>query len=341
MKPVKIAITGGIGAGKSHICGMLAKRGIRIYDCDTAAKRLIRSSATLKERLCKLAGEGLYSGGAFQKAVLAKYILESDEHAREVNEVIHPAVAEDFMQSGYDWLESAILFDSGFDKRIPLNAVVCVTAPLETRIARVMARDGISREKTLEWINRQLPQEEVRRRSDYEITNDGKEDIDKQIDFILKSINQEKIMLQTILSIAGKPGLYKLVKRGKTSLIVETLDDKHKRMPAFATDRVTSLADIAMFTDSEDVPLGKVLANVCKKEDGKEASLNWRKASPDELNEYFAEVLPDYDRDRVRPSDIKKLLQWYDILVNNGITDFENELKPTDGDNIDDRKEQE
>ena len=86
-------------------------------------------------------------------------------------------------------------------------------------------------------------------------------------------------MLQTILSIAGKPGLYKLVSRGKMNLIVEALDETHKRLPAFATDRVTSLADIAMFTDSEDMPLAKVLAKVSEKEGGKTASINWRKAS--------------------------------------------------------------
>lgn len=148
-------------------------------------------------------------------------------------------------------------------------------------------------------------------------------------------------MLQTILSIAGKPGLYKLVSRGKMNLIVETLDEAKKRFPVFASDRVTSLADIAMFTDTEDIPLGKVLAKVSGKEDGKESSVNWRKASARELAEYFSEVLPDYDRDRVHTSDIKKLLQWYDILVKNGVTDFEEELKPTEGDNIDDRKEQE
>lgn len=144
-------------------------------------------------------------------------------------------------------------------------------------------------------------------------------------------------MLQTILSIAGKPGLYKLVSRGKMNLIVESLDETHKRQPAFGTDRVTSLADIAMFTESDDVPLGEVLAKLRDKEEGKVVSLNWRKASAKELQNYFAEVLPDFDRDRVHTSDIKKLLQWYEILVKAGITNFEEDMKPTEGDNIDDR----
>ena len=145
-------------------------------------------------------------------------------------------------------------------------------------------------------------------------------------------------MLQTILSIAGKPGLYKLVSRGKSNLIVESLDETHKRQPAFATDRVTSLADIAMFTDSEDVPLGEILIKLRDKENGKVASLNWRKASAKELQAYFGEVLPNFDRDRVHNSDIKKLLQWYEILVKAGETNFEEDMKPNEGDNIDDRK---
>lgn len=148
-------------------------------------------------------------------------------------------------------------------------------------------------------------------------------------------------MLQTILSIAGKPGLYKLVSRGKMNLIVEALDGTNKRQPVFATDRVTSLADIAMFTDSEDVPLGDILTKVREKENGKEASINWRKASAKELQTYFTEILPNFDRDRVHNSDIKKLLQWYNILVKAGETNFEEDLKPTEGDNIDNRLEQE
>ncbi|WP_315546580.1 DUF5606 domain-containing protein [Prevotella koreensis] len=146
-------------------------------------------------------------------------------------------------------------------------------------------------------------------------------------------------MQQTILSIAGKPGLYKLVSRGRANLIVETLDEAHKRMPAFATDRVTSLADIAIYTDADDVPLMTILASLRDKEQGKEVSLNYKKVSSKELREYFAEILPDFDRERVHDSDIKKLLQWYNILIKNGITDFESEMQPTDGDNIDNREE--
>ena len=145
-------------------------------------------------------------------------------------------------------------------------------------------------------------------------------------------------MKQTILAISGKPGLYKLVSRGNNSLIVEALDATHKRMPAFGNDRITSLADIAMFTETDDVPLMTILASRRDLEGGKESSLNYKKASPAELHEYFTKVLPEWDRDRVHNSDIKKLIQWYNILVKAGVTDFEEEMAPTEGDNIDDRK---
>ena len=146
--------------------------------------------------------------------------------------------------------------------------------------------------------------------------------------------------METILSIAGKPGLYKLVSRGNRNLIVEAIDATHRRQPAFASDRVTSLGDIAMYTDADEVPLWEVLDSVSKKEEGKVSSLNYKKCSAQELHDFFAEVLPDYDRDRVHDSDIKKLIQWYNILVNNGITDFEATLAPTEGDNVDDRQEE-
>lgn len=134
--------------------------------------------------------------------------------------------------------------------------------------------------------------------------------------------------METILSIAGKPGLYKLVSRGKMNLIVESLDKTHRRMPAFYTDRVTNLGDIAMYTDADDVPLWKVLKSVGEQEQNKLVSFDYKKADSKKLREYFAKVLPSFDQDRVHDSDIKKLLQWYDILVKNDMTDFETIFSP-------------
>ena len=146
-------------------------------------------------------------------------------------------------------------------------------------------------------------------------------------------------MLETILAISGKPGLYKLVSRGNHNLIVETLDTQKKRFPAFAADKIISLADIAMYTDEKEVPLREVLNNIKAKENGKTTSIDYRKASKDELYAFLGEVLPNFDHDRIYPSDIKKLIQWYNILIENGLTDFDEALKETEGNNIDDRKE--
>ena len=129
-------------------------------------------------------------------------------------------------------------------------------------------------------------------------------------------------MKETILAISGKPGLYKLVSRGKGNLIVEALDATHRRQPAFGTDRITSLGDIAMFTDDEDIPLMDVFESTKNLEEGKKSNVDYKKASGEELREYFAKILPNFDRDRVQNSHIKKLIQWYNILIENGITEF-------------------
>lgn len=129
-------------------------------------------------------------------------------------------------------------------------------------------------------------------------------------------------MKETILAIAGKPGLYKLVSHGKNNLIVEALDATHRRQPAFGSDRITSLNDIAMFTDEDDVPLTDVLESMKNVEGGKKSCVDYKKASGDELREYFAKILPNFDRDRVQNSHIKKLIQWYNILIENGISEF-------------------
>jgi len=128
-------------------------------------------------------------------------------------------------------------------------------------------------------------------------------------------------MLKEILAITGKPGLYKLLTRGNNMLIVESLVDG-KRMPTYARDKIVALSDVSMFTNADDVSLSEVLTNAGKKEGLKPVALDPKKASNAELQAWFDQVLPDWDRDRVYPSDIRKLIQWYNILINAGITDF-------------------
>ena len=178
---MKIGITGGIGSGKSYVCKLLAQRGIDVYDCDAAAKRLIRNSPRLRQQLKALIG-------SLDKADISRFLLASEDNQQAVNAIVHPAVFQDFEESNMQWMESAIFFESGADKLV--DRVVVVTAPEEVRIQRIMQRDGITREKALQWIARQWPQEQVKARADFEIVNDGQANLDNQIEKILTAITE-------------------------------------------------------------------------------------------------------------------------------------------------------
>lgn len=186
---MKCALTGGIGSGKSYVCRRLMSYGVEVFDCDASAKRLMKSDRELQKRLSEAVGQDVFPGGRLDKALLSKFLLASEENNKIVNGIVHPAVAEDFQRSGMQWMESAILFEADF--RHYVDIAVCVSAPLEVRIERVMQRDGISREKALEWINRQIPQEEKERLSEYVIVNDGIADIDRQLEELLKKLRTE------------------------------------------------------------------------------------------------------------------------------------------------------
>ncbi|MBQ7649217.1 MAG: DUF5606 domain-containing protein [Paludibacteraceae bacterium] len=128
-------------------------------------------------------------------------------------------------------------------------------------------------------------------------------------------------MLKNILAISGKPGLFKLVSRGTNMLIVESLIDG-KRIPTYSRDKIVSLAEVSMYTTGEDVSLSEVLNALGKKYNFKAVEMDAKKADNEELRAFFAEVLPTFDRDRVYPSDIRKLIAWYNLLIQAGFTDF-------------------
>lgn len=127
-------------------------------------------------------------------------------------------------------------------------------------------------------------------------------------------------MLRTILSITGKPGLFKIVSQGNRMLIVEDLTTK-KRIPVHTRDKVVSLGDIAMYTQGEDKPLNEILDLVYENMKGEKIDIKSLKDN-EALRDKFAEILPDYDRDRVYPSDIRKLFTWYNLLVDAGFSKF-------------------
>lgn len=139
-------------------------------------------------------------------------------------------------------------------------------------------------------------------------------------------------MLKKIVSISGKPGLYKIISQGRNMLIVESLSDK-KRMPSYATDKVVSLSDVTMYTNDGDKPLPEIFEIIKTKENGAIASVD-PKSDVQKLREYFSEILPDFDRERVYPTDIKKLIQWYNLLVSAGVTDFVEKDEDQGDDNV-------
>lgn len=122
--------------------------------------------------------------------------------------------------------------------------------------------------------------------------------------------------LTGIISISGKPGLYKVIAQGKNNIIVESLSDK-RRIPAYATDRISALDDISIYTYEGDEPLMNVFKGIFEKQEGKEAPSHKEDLST--LQSYLQEILPDYDEERVYPSDIKKIFQWYNLLLSYGV----------------------
>jgi hypothetical protein len=137
-------------------------------------------------------------------------------------------------------------------------------------------------------------------------------------------------MLKGILSVSGHSGLFKLVAEAKNNIVVESLDT-NKRMPVYSTAKVSSLEDIAIFTEHEDMPLKDVFKAISNLENGGEAISV--KSTDKELKAYFQKVVPDYDKERVYVSDIKKVLQWYNALQKKNLLDFsEPEVKePEEG----------
>ena len=184
----RIAITGGIGSGKSYICRMLENRGISIFNCDLVAKDIIAHDAGVRERLTRLVG------GEPTRQRLGDYLRAGNGNDTRVNAIVHPRVAEAFVDSGQQWMECAILFESGFDRLV--DVVVVVTCPEDERIRRIMARDNCSSDTARRWIALQTSDDERLRRANpingdddaFHIINDGTAPLEAQIDRLLQRL---------------------------------------------------------------------------------------------------------------------------------------------------------
>ena len=182
---IKVAICGGIGSGKSTVCGMFAERGVAIYDSDSRAKALMSESAELRAALIAEFGEGCYKGGELNRPYLAEKVFGSEEQLAKLNSIVHPAVKADFLawaeeqEGDFCILETAILFESGFDAVVDCS--VAVLAPMPLRIERAMQRDGATREQIEARIKAQMSDDELMRRADFAIVNIHLEDVEKDV----------------------------------------------------------------------------------------------------------------------------------------------------------------
>ena len=187
MNHPRIAITGGIGSGKSYVCRLLEERGIEVFNCDTVAKAIIAHDPDVRRELTALIDAPL------TKDALRRYIHADEDNAARINAIVHPRVAQAFADSGQQWMECAILFESGFDRLV--DRVVVVTCPETERLRRITTRDNCSADTARRWIALQTSDDERLRRAHiingdthdaFHIINDGTAPLEPQIDRLLK-----------------------------------------------------------------------------------------------------------------------------------------------------------
>ena len=181
----KVAICGGIGSGKSTVCRMFAERGVAVYDSDSRAKALMNDSAELREALIAEFGEECYADGTLNRPYLASKVFGSEEQLAKLNSIVHPAVKADFQrwaeeqEGDYSILETAILFESGFDALV--DQKVAILAPQPLRVMRAMERDGATKEQIEARIKAQMGDDELMARCDFAIVNIHLEDVEKDV----------------------------------------------------------------------------------------------------------------------------------------------------------------
>lgn len=195
--PYKLGITGGIGSGKSYISQLLIEYGVPVFDTDSRAKELTVQHPDIRQELIALLGKEIYIGECLNKRMLADYLFANNENAKRINQIIHPRVKTAFQKwiaekasEGVEvvGMESAILFESGFDSCV--DGVLSVVAPLEVRITRVMKRDGVLRSEVERRISAQISDKQRSEKSDFILDNDGRNPVEPYIERILEMIQR-------------------------------------------------------------------------------------------------------------------------------------------------------
>ena len=186
----KIGVTGGIGSGKSTVCELLRDRGVAVYDSDSRAKQLMAESEALREQLIAAFGAECYNAEGLNRTFLASKVFGNEEALQQLNSIVHPAVRADFQtwaeqqRSPYVVLESAILFEAGFETEV--DATLAVMAPMPMRLERTMARDGVDKESVMRRMEHQLSDDELHRRASRTIVNINREYLEGDIEQLHK-----------------------------------------------------------------------------------------------------------------------------------------------------------
>lgn len=299
-----VLVTGGIASGKSELCRYLSSKGFAVYDSDSRTKALYDSVPGLKERVEDALGVPFSEIG----------IIFSDDSRREKLEaVVYPEVLKDFLEWKSTQAGRAVFFESAVAASKPVfygqwDEVWLVRAPLEARLER--------NPKTAGRLSSQTELDATQ--ADVVIDNDSSlEELHKKVD---KLINDMKTDLSKILSVSGKHGLYKFLALSRTnSAIAQALCDGHRTV-FDPHSRITTLSDIAIYTDEGEFKLKDVFLSINKALEGKDAPTS--KSPEAEIKALFDKAVPNYDPDRFYFSHMKKILDWYNELVKYASLDF-------------------
>lgn len=328
-----LVVTGGIGSGKSRVCSYLSSLGIPVYDSDSRTKALYSERPAMLDEVEKaLDGSFRTYDGSFDRSALASVIFNSQDALEKLEAIVHPYVLEDFAA----WRDSApegtpfVVFESAIFLQKPMfshiaDKVLLVDAPQELCLARAARREGMTEEKVL---SRMRSQHFDRSRVDAVVVNDSDfEALYAATDAALEKLNlikttdkKMKTNLAKILTVSGQHGLYEYVAQARNGIIAQSLETG-KRIALDSHSRVNTLYDIAIYTSEGELKLQEVF--LALKEALGDAAAPTSKSSPEELKALFAKAIPNYDEDRFYVSHMKKVIDWYNNLVQFASLDFE------------------
>ena len=327
-----LVITGGIGSGKSAVCAILVSRGIPVYDADARTKALYDSDPALLPALEQALGLTLRGAdGHLDRKALGAAIFGDADRLASLEAVVHPAVYRDFVSwrdacpasAPFVVMESAIFLQKPLFRPLA-DKVLLVDAPAPLRLERAVTRGGLSREEVLSRMDAQRIDAEE---ADAVLVTDGDlAALESRLDAVLETIwktdktkNDMKTDLSKILTVAGHHGLFEYVAQARNGIIAESLATR-KRTALDAHSRVNTLADISIFTSEGELKLKEVF--LALKEALGDAEAPTSKSSPEALKALFAQAVPDYDEDRFYVSHMKKVIDWYNELVQYASLDF-------------------